>query len=353
MKRKLLYLCVLLLAVKSQAQLIFQDDFSTYLSNTELSGQGLWSNSPIAPNVGIGACLPLSSSATCSGTKVLDQAISYLNYGNAAKAIEIGPYRDGVAHVVSPVVSGGNFYLGLVLNLSSAPLAAGSPVDFLRVINSDPTLVTFRLLVKDAGFGYNIGIRKGASGNATVYAPNLLNYDENVLIVIKYTHLDGLDDDAVSLFVNPDFAAGEPANPNIVTTSGMDQSGAIDRVAFRLNYNVATAMPAGYAGLVSAATAWQGLGFIPLKTNSFNRNSIFVSSQTEQQGLNIESTQNFEQVSLKLYSMNGSLMEEQKLNLASGLNTVALTHKISTGWYLLSIQDEQGLSYRQKILINH
>ena len=60
MKRILLLLLTFLTTVISQGQNIFKDDFSTYVINQELSGQGLWSNSPIAPNVGIGACLPLS-----------------------------------------------------------------------------------------------------------------------------------------------------------------------------------------------------------------------------------------------------------------------------------------------------
>lgn len=351
--KKITFLLTLFLSITSQAQSIFQDDFSSYTTNAELSGQGLWSNSPIAPNVGIGACLPLSSSSTCSGTKVLDQAISYLNFGNSNKVIEIGPYRDGVAHVVNPIVSGGDFYVGLVLNLSTAPLTSGSPVDFLRVINSDPTQVCFRLIVKDAGFGYNIGIRKGASANATVYTPDLYNYNENVLIIMKYSHLDGIDDDIVSLYANPDFEAGELANPSIFTSTGLDQSGAIDRVAFRLNFNVPDSMPTGYAGLVSASTTWEELGFLPLATNSFEANSLFVATNNAGNHLEIQSQKSLNQVQLSLYGSNGSLIEKQLINIDSGNTSVTLKSKLSTGLYVLTLNDESGFEYRQKIIFSN
>jgi len=351
--KKITFLLALFLSIISQAQSIFRDDFSSYTTNAELSGQGFWSNSPIAPNVGIGACLPLSSSSTCSGTKVLDQAISYLNFGNSNKVIEIGPYRDGVAHIVNPIVSGGDFYVGLVLNLSTAPLASGSPVDFLRIINSDATQVCFRLIVKDAGFGYNIGIRKGASANATVYTNDLYNYNENVLVIIKYSHLDSFDDDVVSLFVNPDYASGEPITAAAVTASGIDQSGAIDRVAFRLNFNVPDSMPTGYAGLVSASTTWEGLGFLPLATNSFEANSLFVATNNAGNHLEIQSQKSLNQVQLALYGSNGTLIEKQLFNIDSGNTSVPLKSKLSTGLYVLTLNDGNGFEYRQKIIFNN
>lgn len=351
--KKITLLFALCFSFAVQAQLIFQDDFSSYTTNTELSGQGLWSNSPIAPNVGIGACLPLSSSSTCSGSKVLDQAISYLNFGSSSKAIEIGPYRDGVAHIVNPAVTSGDFYVGMVLNLNTAPLASASPVDFMRVINGDATQVCFRLIVKDAGFGYNIGIRKGASANATVYTDDLYNYGENVLVIIKYSHLDGFDDDVVRLYVNPDFAAGEPLNPNVFTATGFDQSGNIDRVAFRLNFNVPDSMPTGFAGLVSAATNWQGLGFLPLATNSFEANALFASTNNTNNHLEIQSKNNLQNVQLTLYAAQGNMVEKQRINIASGNTSVQLKSKLSTGLYVLTLKDENGFEYRQKIMFHN
>ena len=105
MKKTLLFLFAFLFFANSDAQNIFKDDFSTYILNQELSGQGLWSNSPIAPNVGIGACLPLSATEPCFGTKVIGQSLSYLNYGSSNSSILLGPVQDGVARAITPIVT--------------------------------------------------------------------------------------------------------------------------------------------------------------------------------------------------------------------------------------------------------
>ncbi|MBL0012726.1 MAG: T9SS type A sorting domain-containing protein [Flavobacterium sp.] len=342
MKKTLLFLFTLLLLENAHAQNIFKDDFSTYTINQELSGQGLWSNSPILPNVGIGACLPLSANEPCFGTKVIGQSVSYPSYGSSESSILLGPVQDGVARAITPIVSGGDLYLGLVLNITSAPTTAGLPVDFLRVINSDATQVTYRLLVKDAGFGYNVGIRKGASSNATVYTGDIFNYGENVLVILKYSHLDGPNDDIVSAFINPIYGDGEPANPNITNASGFDQSGAIDRVAFRMNYNVTASMPTGVLGLVSTSTTWEGLSFLPLGVNQFEANNVTISSVLENGQLQISSKKTLNNVHMKLYSATGALLEEKMINIPTGTSQIGLASKLSSGLYIIQLYDESG-----------
>lgn len=350
MKKTLLFLFAYLSYANSYCQNIFKDDFSTYTINQELSGQGPWSNSPIAPNVGIGACLPLSASEPCFGTKVIGQSVSYLGYGSSLSSILLGPVQDGVARAITPVVTGGDLYLGLVLNITSAPTAAGSPVDFLRVINSDATQVTYRLLVRDAGFGYNVGIRKGASSNATVFTGDLFNYGENVLVILKYSHLDGPSDDIVSAYVNPIYGDGEPANPNITNADGFDQSGAIDRVAFRMNYNVAASMPTGIIGLVSTSTTWEGLTFLPLGVNQFEANNVTVSSLLENGQLQISSKNTMNNVQMKLYSTTGALLEQKMVNIPTGSSQIGLASKLSSGLYILQLDDESGEKSSFKIM---
>jgi hypothetical protein len=231
--------------------------------------------------------------------------MNYLNYGSSNSSIILAPVQDGVARAITPIVTDGNLYLGLVLNLTSAPTTAGSPVDFLRVINSDATQVTYRLLVRDAGFGYNVGIRKGSSSNATAYTTDVLNYGESVLVILKYSHLDGPDDDILSAFVNPNYSAGEPITASALTADGFDQSGAIDRLAFRMNFNVAASMPTGLIGLVSTSTTWEGLTFLPLGVNQFEANNVTISSILENGQLQISSKNTLNNVQMKLYSTTG------------------------------------------------
>ena len=350
MKRILLLLLAFLTVGISQGQNIFKDDFSTYILNQELSGQGLWSNSPVAPNVGIGACLPLSASQPCFGTKVIGQSVDYLGYGSSNSSILLGPVQDGVARAITPIVTGGDLYLGLVLNLSSAPTIAGSPVDFLRVINSDATQVTYRLLVRDAGFGYNVGIRKGASNNATVYTGDIFNYGENVLLILKYSHLSGPDDDIVSAFINPIYGNGEPANPNITNAAGFDQSGAIDRVAFRMNFNVAASMPTGVLGLVSTSTTWEGLTFLPLGVNQFETNNVTISSVLENGQLQVSSKNKVNNVQMKVYSTTGALLEQKMINIPTGSSQIGVASKLSSGLYIVQLYDQNGEKSNFKII---
>jgi hypothetical protein len=238
----------------------------------------------------------------------------------------------------------------MVLNISSAPTNAASPVDFLRVINSDATQVTFRLLVRDTGFGYNVGIRKGASSNPTVYTSDVLNYGENVLVILKYSHIEGPDDDILSVYLNPNYNDGEPANPSGVTTSGFDQSGAIDRIAFRMNFNVAASMPTGFIGLVSTSTTWQGLSFLPLSVSQFNANNLTVSSLIENNALQISAKSSLDQLQMELYTTTGTLLEDRIVNISEGNSLLELNSKLSSGLYIIQFIDKNGEKTNFKII---
>lgn len=349
MKKTLLFL-IFMNAWIGQCQLIFQDNFSSYPTGLELSGQGLWSNNPIAPNVGIGACLPATSGSTCSGTKIIGQTVAYLNYGASTKSIEIGPFKDGVAHIIDPAITNGDLYIGLVLNITTAPDDAGFPVDILRIINSDPTMVTFRMILKNTGFGYQIGIRKGAAGNDTAYTTDSYNFNENVLVILKYSHLDGIDDDVLSVFVNPNYSAGEPLTPAAVTADGFDQSGAIDRVAFRLNYNVAAAMPTGFAGLVSTSTTWEGLTFQPLGVDYFEKNQFSISTLLDKGALQLFSDNEMNAVQMNIFTITGSLVEQHTLDISSGNSEIPLSSKLHSGMYIAQFIGKNGIRHNYKFI---
>lgn len=337
------------------SQNIFQDDFAGYTVNQELNGQGLWTNNSVSPFVGIGSCLN-PSMGTCSNAKVLAQTISYLNFGTSIKSIMIAPVQDGVARRINPTVSGGDLYVALVLNIATAPISSGNPSDFFRVNNGAnpngfPSDVAFRMLVQDATFGYKIGIRKGSSSNLTVYTNDLYNFNENVLVVFKYSHLSGTNDDILKVFVNPDFAAGEPQIPSATTTNGLDQSGFIDRFILRQNYNVLAAMPTGFAGLASTSTTWDGLGFLPLGSDSFNASNEILFSYNPQNGLTVNSNKKIDNAVVNIYSISGSLIENKKITITTGSSEIAIDSKLSTGMYIIKLTDVSGKNYTQKLII--
>jgi hypothetical protein len=85
MKTKLLLTC-LLSSYFLTAQNLFQESFSSYNSNAQLSGQGVWTNNSSLPG-GLGTCV----GASCANARVVDQVIGVVAYGSSPKAV----YWDG------------------------------------------------------------------------------------------------------------------------------------------------------------------------------------------------------------------------------------------------------------------
>lgn len=353
MKKTLLFF-ILFISSISQAQNIFKDDFSTYTSGQSLHSQGLWSHVNDAANggYGAGACNPVVSGQPCFSATILDNTISYLNYGSSIKSLSIAGLLDNPGHPILPVVVNGDLYVGMVLKITTAP-APGSAVDFFRVINSDTSLVTFRLLVQDATTGFNIGIKKGSSANPTTYTSQIYNYNQDVLVILKYSHLAGANDDLLNLYVNPDYALGEPSVPTATTSSGFDQSGNIDRMVFRLGFNSVGTMPTGFAGLTSASTNWFGLGFIPLSVNQFEAKPLTILGNHAKSGsISITTERSVENATMNIYTITGALIEKQKISLYNTTNEIGIKPITTTGIYIVELIENSGKKQVQKITIN-
>lgn len=351
MKRILLLILAFLTAGISQGQNIFNDDFSTYILNQELSGQGLWSNvnNPANQQFGLQPCVPIMTGGICFSSNVVSNPISYSGYGTSLQSIQVAGFLDNPGRGIVPIVSSGVLYIGLVVNITTAPVGAAAS-DFLRINNGGIGSVAFRLIVQDGGFGYKIGIKKGASNEVTSYTQDLYNYGENVLIVLKYSYLPSFNDDVLSLYANPVYSAIEPLTPTLTTSSGFDQSETIDRVAFRLGNNTAGNMPTGFAGLVSASTTWDGLSFLPLGLNQFEANNVAISSILENGELQINSKSPLNNVQMKLYSTTGALLEQKTINIPTGSSQIGLASKLSGGMYIVQLFDENGEKSSFKIM---
>lgn len=353
MKKTLLFLTLLVFSL-SQAQNIFQDNFSTYTVNAPLDGQGLWSHTNDSANgfYGAGACNPVTSGQPCFSATLKSNTVSYLNYGSSPLSLELAGFLDNPGHPLTPVVVGGDLYVGMVLNITTAP-ASGSAVDFFRVINSDTSLTTCRLLVQDAGTGYTIGIRKGGSGNPTTYTSQIYNYNQNVLVILKYSHQSGTNDDIVNLYANPDYASGEPVSPTSTTSAGLDQSGNIDRIVFRLGFNTAGTLPTGFAGLVSASTTWFGLGFVPLSVDQFENKPLTILGNNAKNGmLTIDTDRSISDAKLNIYTITGTLLEKQNISLDKTTNEIQINPIMITGVYIVEVMETNGKRQMQKIIIN-
>jgi len=325
--KKILLFTTLLQLFSVNAQNIFRDNFSSYTTGTPLSGQGPWSNNSSNPG-GLGAAVAGGSASNVTATP-----ITYLNYGTSANAIEIKPNADGCGTSFSPVTSG-ELYVGFVLNLTAAQ--ANNNSDFFRVMSNDNFTTSFRLYAVNTGFGFNLGVAKGANGNPIAFTPSSLNYNENHLIVIRYTQSAGTNDDVVSVYVDSEYITGQPASATMSTFAGNDQAGSIDRMAFRQNWT--NGMPTGKAGLVSVANTWTDLGFEPLATQQFNKGTeMIVNADLGKQGsFDIQLQQAIQNATLAIFSANGNEVSRQSLSLEAG-NNIINVRPMQSGLYIFEI----------------
>ena len=336
-------ICILLLAfIKGYSQTIFQDNLDNYTVNTQLSGQGTWTNN--SSNGGTGAC----TGALCVNAKVLTPGFNYLNYGTSTKSLQLLSDTDGCGTLFTPVTSG-DVYVGFMINVSSA---ATNPNDFFRVNNGSFTTTTFRVFVKTvSGNTYSLGISKGAPGNATVYTTNVYSFNQDYLVILKYSQLAGAADDQLNLYVNPVMANGVPTTPDATTNSGTDQSGNLDRLVFRQNTTVATT-PTGRAGLVSVARSWTGLIFPNMAAPSYTAEQLTINASHAKEGI-MEFTSEFtaEQTEFSIYNLEGKLLDYKCISLKKGTNQIAIHPIANAGIYLVSFACD-GKNFQHKIIVH-
>lgn len=343
--KKILLSIIILTATVSFAQNVFQDNFNSYTSGIDLSGQGTWTNNSTLPG-GAGT----ASASGPGATKVVDIGMSYLNYGMSVKARDIKINSDGCGTPFT-AINLGDAYFGMVLNLSS--VQANNNSDFFRVMSGDNFNTSFRLYAISSGGGISFGIAKGANGNAITFTTTIYNLNTDHLLIFRYTKGSGASDDVISLYVDPIYADGLPTSPTITTNSGNDQVNAVglDRLNFRHNFT--NGMPTGAAGLVSVAKTWMELTFQPLATNQFSKENFAISSSQVRNGiLNIKSSIVLENASLKIYSIKGSLIDTKSISLEEAINDVLINPISSAGFYIIEITTENKQRFTQKILVN-
>lgn len=341
MKTKLLLL-IALSSFASQAQNIFRDDFNNYTVDTDLHGQGTWTHNSSLPG-GLGAAV----GAIPNNADVIATPMNYLNYGISFNSVKLSGDGDGCG-TAFPAVTSGDVYVGFVLNLSNAQ--ANNNSDFFRVMSGNNLVTTFRLYATNAPGAFFLGVAKGANGNQINFTSNAISYNQDHLIIVKYSQAAGTNDDTISVYVDPVYANGEPSVPTISNNVGTDQSGNIDRLVFRQNWS--NGMPTGNAGLVSVALTWEDLTFIPLSTTQFQTNAITVASNNAKNGvLTIQSDVALEKASLKIYSFTGALIDQRVFSVTNSAD-VSITPLNSTSVYIVEITENNGKRYTQKISVN-
>ena len=343
MKIKLLSI-VLLIAGFANAQNVFNDSFGTYTAAAQLNGQGPWTNNSSLPG-GLG-----TSCSSCAGPAlVVANAMSYAGYGSSANSVEIKPNADGCG-VQFPGITSQEVYVAMVINLTTVNV---SSQDFFRVMSGDNFNTAFRMTLKQVGFGYDVGIAKAGSGNPTAFTNLNLTLGVDNLVVLRFTQLPGTSDDIVRAFVNPNFLAGEPATADatmaaLTNSNFSDQSGNVDRMAFRQNWTAG--MPTGRVGLVSVAKSWAGLTF-SLSNNQINDIRFGINTASINAGkLEITSDTNIQDAKISIFDMQGRMIYSKSTILTATRNEVDVNPITTSGVYILEITSEKG-KFTQKILV--
>lgn len=341
---KIKYLLLALVASSTlQAQNIFQDDFSSYFSGVNLDGQGTWTHN--SSNVGgLGAAI----GAIPANAKVIATPVSYLNYGTSANSVEIHGDADGCG-TGFPAVTSGDLYVSFVLNLSNT--LANNNSDFFRVMSGNNLVTSFRLYATNAPNAFFLGVSKGANGNQINFTPNAYSYDQDHLVVVKYSQGSGTSDDAIAVYIDPVYANGEPAAATITNNVGLDQSGSLDRLCFRQNWT--NGMPTGHAGLVSVARTWADLTFVPLSTTQFNTaNAITISGEDAKNGLlSLKSSLTLDKATLRIVALNGAVVESKAITVDPSVNTINIQPLQKSSVYIVEINDATGKHFTQKIMV--
>lgn len=338
--KKIILLISLLASSFTNAQNVFQDDFGTYTTGMQLSGQGPWSNNSSLPGGG-GGCAGFG----CLNSKVITTALNYADYGSALNSVELKPDLDTAGRGFASV-SGNDIYFGVVVNLTSATVT--SSFDLFRLSTSTGNFnPAFKVLIKSATGGFVVGISKGSSGTSP-FATTVLPFGSNHLIVVKYTKSTG--DDMVSLYLNPNFIAGEPATPILSSTNGVDQTGNIDRISIR--QNTSNGIPTGRYGLVSVAATWSDLAFSNLAINTVTATNFKVLPNNAKIGeLSIDSNANFENAKVTIFDILGKVIETKIVSLTENTNQILINPIQNSGVYIVEIitNDKQ---FTQKISVN-
>ena len=342
--KKILLSVLTVTAFGVNAQNIFQETFASYNAGVQLSGQGTWTNNSSLPG-GLGTCTGFG----CLNAFVANQNIGAANYGSSAKAFSLTPNTDGCGRAFTPFTANGDLYVGMVLNITNAQ---SSPIDFFRVSSGGNFTTTFRMLVQStSGSTFSIGIRKGDTGNPTVYTANSYNYGTDYLLIFKYTQAAGVNDDTITLYANANYLAGEAGN--IVSASnfaGNDQSGNIDRMSFRQNAGPA-GMPTGKVSLVSVANTWETLTF-NLSNIEFNKQSFTIVNDEVINGvLTIKSGVALDNASLNIYDMQGRKIESKNISLQESINNINIKPITNAGVYIVEIISENSQRFTQKIIV--
>ena len=196
------------------------------------------------------------SGAGTNPLTVVSPGLTYTGYPSSGVGNAVGFTTSGEdAHKVFAVQSSGTVYAAFLVNFSAAPETLGGGYFFH--LSPDPISTTFRGRVfarRDASNGVAFGLSKAATTSDTIiWTGNTYALNTTYLVVVKYTVVDGVDNDTVVMYVNPALPGGEPASPTITAT---DVSSDIAPGSYAIRQGSASSHPAGVFDGLRVGTTW-------------------------------------------------------------------------------------------------
>ena len=257
------------------------------------------------------------------------------NIGNSALVQHTG--QDAYKQFSGAGDSTGNVYVSFMLRVDSTQ-AAGDYFFALLPDNSTSNY-TGRFYAKDTTGGFRLGIAKAT--NPLVYADPIFTFGQTYVVVIKYTFVDGTNNDEVSLFVfSGAIPNTEPAPLVGPVTQAIGDAANIRRVALR--QGSASNSPIVLVDGIRVQKSWGNLvGITPVTTIAEN----FSLSQNYPNPFNPSTKINFSIpersfVTMKVYDMLGkevALLVNN--NYSAGTYSVDMNAKgLSSGMYIYSIE---------------
>lgn len=160
----------------------------------------------------------------------------------------------------------GSVYYAAVLRVTAAPEASETYflcMPYVASKFSKPEVA--RLFAKQSSDGkYKLGVSRSGEGNGKVaYTTQELAYGEDVLVVVRYTIVEGTTNDEVALYVNPAPAAQQPAQADAVNINiGSDANlakGALKAIELRQGQTKSKNAPSVLVAGLRVATSYGAL----------------------------------------------------------------------------------------------
>lgn len=343
MKKQILSLLLLSLALQSNAQIILHQDFSA-LNLGKLDTQNGWTN-----NTSLGGTGGLI--AVAENVSVSANPLSYPNYGNANKSIAMKQVdQDGPGHLLATPITAGTYYFSFLANFTANP-TINSYYDVLRMLNGGAFTTSARIWVQpgSTGLGFKVGIKIGDSANPAAITSSDYSFNQTHLFVVKYVIKSGTSDDTMSLFIDPAFASGEPATATLSAPAAtFEFSNNIDRVAFPFNTPKA-GKAEGKIGLLSIARTWNELAFPEtLATRDVNIDQK-VTFHYEKGTVAIQQ-KDFNNSEVKIVSAEGRIVFNSKLNAQK--NQQFSVGQLPKGIYILTVENGND-SFSKKFIVKN